>query len=145
MSLETILIIWLPLNAISPEQGEAHIPIQTPIRDPEQVLQFRSRFLHSRPTNAISQHSRCAGCPFHAPSIPVPYLLHAVPDQTKYLAHTHPVSLLATSKSQSSFQTLQIKCAIQTLWIRQHGNVHAGHSVLISSHMKPGVYRLSLL
>ena len=56
-----------------------------------------------------------------------------VPDQTEYLAHTHPVWLVRISKSQSSFQTLRIKCAIQTLRIRQHMNVHAGHVVLISS------------
>ena len=57
-----------------------------------------------------------------------------VPDRTKYLAHTHPISLVGTSKSQSSFQALRIKCAIQTLRIRQHRNVHAGHMVLTSSH-----------
>ena len=66
-------------------------------------------------------------CLFHTCSIPVP-------DRTKYLAHTHPVSLVGTSKIQSLFQALRIKCAIQTLRIRQHGNVHAGHMVLTSSH-----------
>ena len=63
-------------------------------------------------------------------SMPVPYVFHA-----KYLAHTYPVSLVGASKSESSFQTLQISCAIQTHRIRQHGNVHTGHMVLTSSQM----------
>ena len=65
-------------------------------------------------------------CPFYTCSI-------RVTDQTKYLAYTHPVSLAGTSKSQSSFQTLRIKCAIHTLRIKQHGNMHTGHVVLIRS------------
>ena len=57
------------------------------------------------------------------------------------LSTTHPVSLVGTSKSQSSssFQTLRIKCAIQTLRIRKQRNVHAGHVVLISSHVETHV------
>ena len=39
---------------------------------------------------------------------------------------------MGTSKRQSSFHTLRIKYAIQTLRIRQHRNVHSGHVVLIS-------------
>ena len=92
-------------------------------RDPEH-LELRSRPLHSRPTNAISQADFVQG----VRSI-------SVPDKAKDLAHTHPVSLVGTSKSQSSFQTLRIKCAIQTLPIRQHRNVPVGHLVLSSSHL----------
>ena len=47
-----------------------------------------------------------------------------------YLVHTHlvSVSLVGTSKSQSSFQTLRI---------RQHSNVHAGHMLLTSVPLGP--------
>ena len=68
-------------------------------------------------------------------SIPVPYLFHTRSRQNKVLSTYSPCIIAGTSKRQSSFHTLRIKYAIQTLRIRQHRNVHSGHGVLISSHM----------
>ena len=69
-------------------------------------------------------------------SIPVPYLFHTRSRPTKVFSTYSPCIIVGTSKRQSSFHTLRIKYAIQTLPIRQHRNVHSGHVVLISSHMK---------
>ena len=68
-------------------------------------------------------------------SIPVPYLFHTRSRPNKVFSAYSPCIIVGTSKRQSSFHTLRIKYAIQTLRIRQHRNVHSGHVVLISSHI----------
>ena len=68
-------------------------------------------------------------------SIPVPYLFHTRFRPNKVFGTYSPCIIVGTSKRQSSFHTLRIKYAIQTLRIRQHRNVHSGHVVLISSHI----------
>ena len=67
-------------------------------------------------------------------SVPVPYLFHTRSRPNKVFSTYSPCIIVGTSKRQSSFHTLRIKYAIQTLRIRQHRNVHSGHVVLISSH-----------
>ena len=73
--------------------------------------------------------------------VSVPYRFHTcsipVPDQKQVFSIStySPCISVKTSKRQSSFHTLRIKYAIQTLRIRQHRNVHSGHVVLISSHI----------
>ena len=100
---------------IGPEQGETHIPIQTPI-------QIRSKSSNSVPDPSIpDQRSQYLKIDVALGACSMP-----VPDQTQYLVHTHPVSLVGTSKSQSWFQTL-----------RQHSNMHARHVVLISCQSLP--------
>ena len=68
-------------------------------------------------------------------SIPVPYLFHTRSRPNKVFSTYSPCIIVGTSKRQSSFHTLRIKYAIQTLRIRRHRNVHSGHVVLISSHI----------
>ena len=68
-------------------------------------------------------------------SIPVPYLFHTRSRPNKVFRTYSPCIIVGTSKRQSSFHTLRIKYAIQTLRIRRHRNVHSGHVVLISSHI----------
>ena len=68
-------------------------------------------------------------------SIPVPYLFHTRSRPNKVFSTYSPCIIVGTSKRQSSFHTLRIKYAIQTLRIRRHRNVHSGHVVLISSQM----------
>ena len=131
-----VIHMWLPeVNMKGPDQGRAHLPIQTPIQSsgsspqirfqtpsiPDQQMQYLKIHI------ALGVSSMPGPCPF--------------PTKQKYLAHTHLVSLVGNSKSQSSFQTLPIKCAIQTLRIRQHRNVHAGHMVLTSSHVNSACSR----
>ena len=74
-------------------------------------------------------------------SIPVPYLFHTRSRPNKVFKHI-PCMIVGTSKRQSSFHTLQIKYAIQTLRIRQDRNVHSGHVVLISSHIPTAIFYL---
>ena len=115
-----------------PEQGRAHIPIQTPIqssgsspRIPFQtpsVPDHRMQYLKSDVELGVR-------------SIPVPYLFHTRSRPNKVFSTYSPCIIVATSKRQSSFHTLRIKYAIQTLRIREHRNVHSGHVVLISSQM----------
>ena len=78
-------------------------------------------------------------------SIPVPYLFHTRSRPNKVFSTYSPCIIVGTSKRQSSFHTLRIKSAIQTLRIRQHRNVHSGHVVLISSHMAQSPKDLSQL
>ena len=66
---------------------------------------------------------------------PYPYLFHTRFRPNKVFGTYSPCIIVGTSKRQSSFHTLRIKYAIQTLRIRQHRNVHSGHVVLISSHI----------
>ena len=73
--------------------------------------------------------------------IPVPYLLHTRCRPNKIFSKYSPCIIVGTGKHQSSFHTLRIKYAIQTLRIRQHRNVHSGHVGLISSHMCPSATR----
>ena len=73
-------------------------------------------------------------------SIPVPYLFHTRSRPHKVFSTYSPCISVGTSKRQSSFHTLRIKYAIQTLRIRQHRNVHSGHVVLISSHISSNLY-----
>ena len=73
-------------------------------------------------------------------SIPVPYLFHTRSRPNKVFSTYSPCIIVGTSKRQSSFHTLRIKYAIQTLRIRRHRNVHSGHVVLISSHIHIYIY-----
>ena len=70
-------------------------------------------------------------------SITVPYLFHTRSRPNNVFSTYSPCIIVGTSKRQSSFHTLRIKYAIQTLRIRQHRNVHSGHVVFISSHIFP--------
>ena len=72
-------------------------------------------------------------------SIPIPYLSHTRSRPNKAFSTYSPCIIVGTSKRQSSFHTLRIKYAIQTLRIRQHRSVHSGHVVLISSQMSYGL------
>ena len=58
-----------------------------------------------------------------------------VPEQNKAFSTCSPHITCGDQQSQSSFQTLRIKWAIQTRRMRQHRNVHPGHVVLSSSHI----------
>ena len=100
-------------------------------RAPDQVPEFRSRPLRSRPSNAIRESDVELG----VRSIPVPYLFRTRSRPNKVLSTYSPCIIVGTSKRQSSFHALRIKYAIQTLRIRRHRNVQWGHVVLISSHM----------
>ena len=66
-------------------------------------------------------------------SIPVPF--HTGSRPKKVFSTFSPCIIVGTSKRQSSFHTLRIRYAIQTLRIRRHRNAHSGHMVLISSHI----------
>ena len=116
----------LLLNMKGPEQGRAHIPIQTLIQSSGSSPQI----------------------PFQTPSVPdhrmqylksdaelgsVPYLFHTRSRPNNLFSTYSPCIIVGTSKRKSSFYTLRIKSAIQTLRIRQHRNVHSGQVVLISS------------
>ena len=119
--ISSCFITWLPLNTKGPEQGRAHIPIQTPIQScgscPRIPFQTPSFQTNECSISKLTLRWVSVPCPFHTCSIPVP-------DQTKHPAHTPPVSLIGTRKSQSPSQTLRI---------RPHRNLHAGNVVLISS------------
>ena len=106
-------------------RASAHPNPELRIKFSYSVPNPRAEPFHSITTNPISQNSHCAVCPLHTRSVPAP-------DRTKYVAHTHLVSLAGTSKRQSSFQTLRMKCAIQTLQIRQHRSARERHLVLTS-------------
>ena len=64
-------------------------------------------------------------------SMPFPYLFHTRSRPNKgsstYSPCIRPCIIVGTSKPRSSFHTLRIKYAIQTLRIREHRNVHSGH------------------
>ena len=62
-----------------------------------------------------------------------PYLFHARSAPNKVVSTYSPCIIAGTGKHQSSFHTLRIKYASQTLRIRQHRNVHSEQVVLISS------------
>ena len=77
-------------------------------------------------------------------SIPVPYLFHTRSRPNKVFSTYSPCITVGSSKSQSSFHTLRIKYAIQTLRIKQHRNVHSWHVVLISSRISPHASHLPI-
>ena len=68
-------------------------------------------------------------------SMPIPYLFHTFSRPNKLFSAYPPCITVGTRKRQSLFQTLRIKCAIQTLKSRQHRHIHSGRVVLISSHV----------
>ena len=72
--------------------------------------------------------------------VSVPYLFHTRSRPNKVFSTYSPCIIVGTSKRQSSFHTLQINYAIQTLRIRQHRNVHSGQKPYI-----PGIPKGPLL
>ena len=106
--------------------------------DPDPDPELRIKSPNSVPNPSVSDHRMQylkSDVELGVRSIPVPYLFHTRSRPNKVFSTYSPCIIVGTSKCQSSFHTLRIKYAIQTLRIRQHRNVHSGHVVLISSHM----------
>ena len=123
---------WLPLNMKGPEQGRAHIP------DPDPDPELRIKSPDSVPDPSVPDHRmqyQKSDVELGVRSMPVPYLFHTRSRPNKVFSTYSPCIIVGTSKRQSSFHTLRINYAIQTLRIRQHRNVHSGHVVLISSQL----------
>ena len=106
--------------------------------DPDPDPELRIKSPNSVPDTSVpDSRMQClkSGVELGVRSIPVPYLFHTRSRPNNLFSTYSPCIIVGTSKRQSSFHTLRIKSAIQTLRIRQHRNVHSGHVVLISSHV----------
>ena len=106
--------------------------------DPDPDPELRIKSPNSVPDPSVPDHRmQClkSDVELGVRSIPVPYLFHTRSRPNKVVITYSSCIIVETGKRQSSFHTLRIKYAIQTLRIRQHRNVHSGHVVLISSHM----------
>ena len=106
--------------------------------DPDPDPELRIKSPNSVPDPSVPDHRMQylkSDVELRVRSIPVPYLFHTRSRPNKVFSTYSPCIIAGTSKRQSSFHTLRIKYAIQTLRIRQHRNVHSGHGVLMSSHI----------
>ena len=103
--------------------------------DPDPDPELRIKSVNSVPDPSVPDHQMQylkSDVELSVRSIPVPYLFHTRCRPNKVFSKYSPCIIVGTSKHQSSFHTLLIKYAIQTLRIRQHRNVHSGRVVLIS-------------
>ena len=106
-----------------PEQARAHIPIQTPIQSSgsNPQIPFQTPPFQTNVCNVSKLTLRW---------VSVPCLFHI-----RFRPSIWRILTTYQLWKQQESVTLRIKCAFQTLRIRQHKNVHSGHMVLTKSHV----------